>query len=152
MIIIHPGSGGSAINLSLQQYADLARSITSSVEAFFVITAGPGEENTAEQLSGLLQGLDHQVHRSTTGIVDFCKFIDCCDLFISGSTGPLHIAGALNAHTAAFYPSRRSATSLRWQTLNDETHRLAFSAQQDDMAAVDIDHAAADIIQLLQKR
>ena len=46
--------------------------------------------------------------------------------FIAGSTGPLHVAGALNKKTIGFYPSKRSSTSLRWQTINDFEKKLNF--------------------------
>jgi len=79
----------------------------------------------------------------------FAQHIQFADLFISGSTGPLHIAGALDRPTAAFYTRRRSATSLRWQTLNRPERRLAFSppdtAAEEDMSAVDVTAAAAAI-------
>jgi ADP-heptose:LPS heptosyltransferase len=61
----------------------------------------------------------------------------------------LHIAGALNRPTAAFYPRRRSATALRWQTINEESRRLAFSpppqADENDMSEIDIERAARAI-------
>ena len=152
IIIIHPGTGGSAINLSLQQYADVAKTISKNIASFFVITAGPGELEIAQRLSELIPELSHCMHQSNEGIIEFCKFINICDLFISGSTGPLHIAGALNINTAAFYPSRRSATSLRWQTLNDDKHRVSFTASQDDMSAIDPQQSSADIIHLLSDR
>ena len=127
LVFIHAGSGGSAINLSLQQFAELIEHINAAGRFHFVLTAGPGELDTANVLSQLLPHASHGVYNSTQGLVNFSKFIAACDLFISGSTGPLHIAGALNVPTAAFYPARQSATALRWQTLNDESHRLAFS-------------------------
>ena len=119
-------TGGSAINLSQEQYAELATNIAQENKVHFIITAGPGELPAAEALSKLMNNLDHHIHYSTSGIVDFCKYINISDIFISGSTGPLHIAAALNVCTAAFYPARRSATSLRWQTINDKKMRLAF--------------------------
>jgi len=150
IIIIHPGSGGSAINLSLEQYAELANTIAGSSDAYFVITAGPGESAIAKMLSDQMKKCRHHIHSSTGGIIDFSKFIGTCDLFISGSTGPLHIAGALNVNTAAFYPARKSATSLRWQTLNTADKRLAFSpviyTGNNDMQQIDINAAANKII------
>ncbi|MEJ2142293.1 MAG: glycosyltransferase family 9 protein, partial [Gammaproteobacteria bacterium] len=75
--------------------------------------------------------------------------IQFADLFISGSTGPLHIAGALDVPTAAFYPRRRSATPLRWQTLNSEARRLAFTpaedAEETDVSAIDVEAATRQI-------
>jgi len=149
LVIIHPGTGGSAINLSLEQYAELAHKITTHSEAFFIITAGPGELEIAERLSELLTNVKHDTYQSTGGIVEFCKLISLCDVFISGSTGPLHIAGALNMNTAAFYPARKSATSLRWETLNEADKRIGFSPErytgENDMQQIDIEQAAEAI-------
>lgn len=150
IIIIHPGTGGSAINLPLEQYAQLAHNISELIDAFFVITSGPGELEIADQLSALLKDVRHCLHQSTEGIISFCQFILLSDLFISGSTGPLHIAGALNVRTATFYPSRRSATALRWQTINDDSRRLAITAENNDMSSIDTHIVARNIIDFLQ--
>jgi ADP-heptose:LPS heptosyltransferase len=127
LVLIHPGSGGSAVNLSLKQFAQLANRLAESSDIHFVITAGPDEIETANSLASQLKTPSHSVYHSTEGLASFAHFINIADLFISGSTGPLHLAGALNVPTAAFYPARRSATSLRWQTLNDENRRISFS-------------------------
>jgi len=149
LIFMHPGSGGSANNLSVDQYAALARGLRSPHAFTLVVTAGPGEDASAARLAAKLPGLRHTVYHSRDGLRRFAQHIQLADLFISGSTGPLHIAGALDRPTAAFYTRRRSATSLRWQTLNSPERRLAFSppesAEQEDMSAVDIDTAADEI-------
>jgi ADP-heptose:LPS heptosyltransferase len=152
-VFIHTGSGGSAINLSLQQYAELASLIDKSIAVHFVLTAGPGELDNASGLSVLMQHKNHSIYHSTEGLLNFSRFIGICDLFISGSTGPLHIAGALNVATAAFYPARRSATPLRWQTLNAQDRRLAFAPEhyidENDMQTINLTKCADSIIQLL---
>lgn len=149
IIFIHPGSGGSANNLSLEQYQQLALSLAKKAKINFVISAGPGEHQYAAQMANRLGDIKYTVYQSSEGLKRFAQHIQFADVFISGSTGPLHIAGALNTATAAFYPRRRSATSLRWQTLNSEDKRLAFSpletADEQDMSAVDIEHAANEI-------
>lgn len=149
LIFIHPGHGGSANNLSPQRYGALARALHSERGHSLVITAGPGEEDTARTVAGELNGMPHSVFISREGLRRFAEHIQCADLFISGSTGPLHIAGALDVPTAAFYPRRRSATALRWQTLNAPERRLAFSPPEDagesDMSKIDIDIAARQI-------
>lgn len=103
LIFIHPGSGGSAVNLSIQQFADLASRLCSSGRHTIVISAGPGEQTNANQLAGLLPStVPHVVYISDQGLLPFAKHIAFADLFISGSTGPLHIAGTLNRPTAGF--------------------------------------------------
>lgn len=155
LVFIHAGSGGSAINLTLQQFAELARLISKSIKIHFVLTAGPDELNTAQKLSDLLSDTEHSIYHSTKGLVNFSKFISICDMFISGSTGPLHISGTLNIATAAFYPARQSATSLRWQTTNDKEKRLAFMPEkytgENDMQTIDIKKSASEINTLLTR-
>lgn len=154
-IFVHPGTGGSATNLSLEQYAKLIQYLNVPDNYTFVVTAGPGEINNANILSNLLKNIPHIVYPSTEGLVNFSKLIQFCDLFISASTGPLHIAGALNRPTAAFYQRRRSATPLRWQTLNTEDKRLAFTPPEDghesDLHKIDVKTVANKIKDKLLK-
>ena len=149
LVFIHPGSGGSANNLNLQQYAEIGTSLSSGSGHHIVVSAGPGEFDYAGQLGRLLGNTPHTVYRSEQGLVSFSQHIAVADLFISGSTGPLHIAGALNCNTAAFYPRRHSATALRWQTINQADRRLAFSppeeAEAEDMSSIDASEVAKQI-------
>ena len=146
LVIIHPGSGGSAKNLSIEQYAELVNGLKSDRPLFILITAGPGEDQSASALLQLIRQHQAAVHVSTDGLVAFAHVIAQARLFISGSTGPLHIAGALNCQTLAFYPRKRSSTPLRWQTINEPSRRLAFAppeqAGESDMQAIDIGEAA----------
>lgn len=146
LVFVHAGSGGSANNLSLNQYAHLISRLESCTGHTTILTTGPGEESTAKKLSKILNNIPHVVYFSKEGLLRFTQHIAFADLFIAGSTGPLHIAGALNVPTAAFYTRRRSATPLRWQTLNTPDRRLAFTppetADEMDMSQIDIDEAA----------
>lgn len=135
LVFVHAGSGGSATNLSIEQYAKIIHLLSNNPALFFVLTAGPGEEKLNEKLSQLITDCDHVIYHSDKGIVAFAKTCTIASVFISGSTGTLHAAGALNIPTAAFYPARKSATALRWQTLNKREHRLAFTLPNNDNAA-----------------
>lgn len=149
LIYIHPGSGGSANNLHLEQYAALAHNLESSGHLAFIITAGPGEIESAQALAKLLAPLHTLVLDPGGGLVELAKNIAFADLFISNSTGPLHIAGALNRYTATFYPRHRSGSPLRWQPLNSPNKRLAFTPADDadpkDVSSIDV-YAAAEVI------
>lgn len=149
MVFIHPGSGGSANNLSLEQYAQLASKLAEDNAVNIVVTAGPGELSQARRLISLANVKPSAIYHSEEGLKRFAQHIQFADIFISGSTGPLHIAGALNTATAAFYTRRRSATALRWQTLNTPDKRLAFSpsddAEESDMSRFDMGQVAQKI-------
>jgi ADP-heptose:LPS heptosyltransferase len=149
LVFLHIGSGGSANTLSAAQFAGLARCLDGIKPLHFVLTAGPKEFPKAQALSALLGALPNTIYHSINGLRAFAEHIAFADIFISGSTGPLHIAGALNTPTAAFYTRRRSATSLRWQTLNSPDKRLTFEPPKDadecDMGRIDIGYAADEI-------
>ena len=140
-LLVHAGSGGSANNLSITQYADLTRGLQAAYPQLqAVLTAGPGEQALAQQVVELV-GKD-AVLAHDLPLIDFCRLLACGNLFIAGSTGPLHIAAALDVPTVGFFPLRRSATPLRWQPLNSEGRHLAFhppaNAQVEDMSQVDV--------------
>ena len=147
LVFVHPGSGGSSRNLSLEQYAELAAGLRSEAGHVVVITAGPGEVERTQRLSSMLDETPHAVYVSEQGLKRFAQHIQFADLFIGGSTGTLHVAGALDRPTAAFYSGRQSATALRWQTLNSPERRLAFSApgEAEDMSQIDVEAAAREI-------
>ncbi len=142
IIFVHPGSGGSANNLSFNQYAKLINGIISRGGHHIVLTAGPGEEELAKEVSKLIT-VPHSIYCSTEGLIGFMKHQAFCDCFISGSTGTLHTAGVLNCKTVSFYPRKRSSTPLRWQTCNEDSKRMSFTppeiAEEDDMSAIDVD-------------
>jgi ADP-heptose:LPS heptosyltransferase len=149
LLFVHPGHGGSANHLTLQQYKELIENISPAQPFTIILSAGPDELNLINTLSDLIPDIPHVIYHSTNGLVKFAQHIAFADVFIAGSTGPLHIAGALNVPTAGFYTRRRSATALRWQTLNSPERRLAFSpplcAREEDMTSIDVAAAARDI-------
>ncbi len=150
LVFVHSGHGGSARNLALEHYAQLCRALTSDRGHALVLSAGPGERASAERLDALLDGAGpHGVFESRAGLADFARCVASADVFVAGSTGTLHLAGALDVPTAGFYPRRRSSTPLRWQTLNSPARRLAWSPSHDrpesDLASIDVRAAAREI-------
>lgn len=149
---VHAGSGGSANNLSLAQYAELINALLKAyVNVDVVLTAGPNEAAQAEALHDLLvDGSRAVVYSDNNGLVDFAQSIACADLFIAGSTGPLHLAAALDVPTIGFFPSKRSSTPLRWRPINSEGRHLAFAPpegaqSENDMSQVDLNAAITAI-------
>ncbi len=155
-IIIHPGCGGSANNLSTQQYVQLACELRSTRALQFIITAGPGEEDVANEVAvGIIKNGGEAVVQASTELAQLIATLQWASLYISGSTGPLHIAAALDRPTAAFYPGHRSATPLRWQTLNAPERRIAFTpppeADATEVSSVDVAAAVTAISTFLEQ-
>ncbi|OEE68914.1 ADP-heptose--LPS heptosyltransferase [Enterovibrio norvegicus FF-33] len=150
-LYVHAGSGGSANNLSLMQYADLVAGICKKTKVEVVLTAGPGEAKKAAELQALLstKGIDSVVYDKNDGLQDFTCSIACADAFIAGSTGPLHIAATLDVPTVGFFPAKRSATPLRWRPINSDGHHLAFSPPTDKDKNVAADMSKINIRAIL---
>lgn len=151
---VHPGHGGSSPTLPPGLFARIGRALAADgVE--LVLSEGPADGEAVHAMSERLSGIPHARYRSQGGLEAYARDLAAADLFVGGSTGPLHIAGALDVPTAAFYPHRRSASATRWQTLNSKGRRLAFmpppQAAEDDFTAVDIDAATTRIRSFLAR-
>lgn len=149
LVLVHSGSGGSANNLGLEAYARLLEHMDPERELGFLMTAGPGEEERARSLAARLEGWRCGVHVSSRGLAAFVEVLATADLFVGGSTGPLHLAGALDRPTVAFYPRRSTSSPLRWRTLNSEGRYLGFAppegAHERDMSAIDLQAVAEKV-------
>jgi raw score 7.91 len=155
-IFVHSGSGGSATNLSLNQYAALIQGLLVEFNCQVVLTAGPNESAQAHQLAELINHENVRIYDKNEGLVDFAHSLACADLFIAGSTGPLHLSGALNIPTIGFYPSRRSALPIRWRPINDAEKHIAFcppegKETQMNLGLIDIPQALRQIIPFVRK-
>jgi ADP-heptose:LPS heptosyltransferase len=150
---LHAGSGGSASNVSIDQYAELVRQIHPRFAGpvQWVFTCGPGEEAKAEALNRLCSDVHGVVYRSTDGLAAFACSLSAAQLLIAGSTGPLHLAGALDVPTVGFFPAKRSSTALRWRPCNAPGRTLAFSPDiqhhdPDDMSSIDMVACANEVV------
>ncbi len=154
-LFVHSSTGGSANNLSIAQYAQLITGILSKFDCQVILTAGPNESDKAQELQRLVNHHNVVVYDKNDGLVDFTKSLACADLFIAGSTGPLHICGALNIATVGFYPSRLSAIPRRWKPLNDADKHIAFcppsdKASQKNLTLIPIDKALTEILPFIE--
>ena len=111
-IIIHPGHGGSAYNISTERYAELAAMLIKH-NLPVLISLGPGEEKLKSYFgpaqNGLLNFLCNVPDLAELGAV-----FSACSAFIGGSTGPLHLAASLQLPAVAFFPPVAAMTPKRW--------------------------------------
>lgn len=116
-IIFHPGSGGSSDgNLRLNDYVRLARSVSSKTDVVF--TFGPDDEEVKNNIKQLVD-FKAEFRDDFKSLWDFTVFISKSKLFVSTSTGPMHLAGLTNTPTFSFFGSNLFASSKRWSTVSD---------------------------------
>ena len=117
-IIFHAGFGGSSDgNLTLDDYLQLAKKSSKIINVIF--TFGPDDEHSKEYIQ---QNLDFPavIRDDFSSLLDFTKFIATSKLFISTSTGPMHLAGLTNTNTLSFFGDNLFASSKRWSTISDK--------------------------------
>ena len=76
--------------------------------------------------------------------------IDKCKLFVSNSTGPIHIAGALNRKIIGFYPNSAPMNAVRWKPLSNQAVIIS-PETGDDMRTINNKLAAEAVDELLRK-
>jgi heptosyltransferase-2 len=104
-VVVHPGSGGSAPNWPIASYRRLASMILERTDFKVVVT---NHDNNMEAFEGCLNT------GGKTDLENLAGVIGGADLFISGSTGPLHLADALGATCLSFFANRDYIGPSRW--------------------------------------
>jgi len=112
IVIIHPGTGGSAREWSAPDFGRLAaRLVADGVQVF--ITGVQGEE---QKISEVLSASDGKAI-SLVGRFDLkelAALIRSASLFVSNSTGPLHLAVAVGTPVVGLYPQHAAMSAKRW--------------------------------------
>lgn len=119
-IIIHPGSRGSARDISMDRLSEFSELFLGQYDFKLVFTGLKEEKKLIEPA---LKSLDEKFPNRVfdlSGLLNLRELmivIDKSELFISNSTGPVHIAGALNKKVIGFYPTEKPMNKERWRPL-----------------------------------
>jgi heptosyltransferase-2 len=127
VIVVHPGSRGSADNWSLGKYKRLVKILLE--EGYGVVITGRIEESKELDLPVSRNLLDL---RNKTSLRELMEIISASDLFISSSTGPMHIASALGIPTISLFSSRIPINPTRWKPLHPQS-RIISSFKVDEI-------------------
>lgn len=129
MVIFHVGSGGSSDgNLRLDDYLRLA----SCVSAFcrVVFTFGSDDKKAKEYIEEHLHS-DAHIRDDFATIRELTHYIAQSRLFVSTSTGPMHLAGVTNTPTLSFFGDSLFASWARWATISDESLQNNFEIESN---------------------
>jgi lipopolysaccharide heptosyltransferase II len=111
IIIIHPGSGGSAVDWPVNNFKQLINSVLNEMDVSILLTGSESEISLCEELRVSERVINFA---GKFDLAELIALIDTCDIFISNSTGPIHIAAALGKYTIGFYPKIPACSPKRW--------------------------------------
>lgn len=109
-VIIHPGSGGSAVDLPIDKFIELVKML-SEKKVKVVLTGSENEKEICNKL--VLNELVFNL-AGKLNLEELIALISKCSLLIANSTGPIHIAAALGKYTFGFYPKVKVCSAKRW--------------------------------------
>ena len=113
---INPGASyGSAKRWYPQEFAKVASELSSQYDV--IIFGGPGEKDIAMDIEKSLieKGVDnYQNLAGETTIPDLINHISKLDLFITGDSGPMHVAAAFQVPTVAIFGPTKDDETSQW--------------------------------------
>lgn len=115
-VIIHPGSGGSAVDLPVDKFKEIIKKLSDS-DIYIILTGNKNEKKMCDELT-----INEKV-KNFSGLLtleELLALISKSLLLVANSTGPIHIAAALGKQTFGFYPKIKSCSAQRWGPYTDK--------------------------------
>ena len=132
-IIIHTGSGKSSRNWSEDKYFELIRKLLYELNDIEIILtakemSGEFRKKVFDLKYGKIIFADDKISR----LRDLICIISYADLLIASSTGPLHIASALDIKTIGLFCHRNMNCAKHWGALVSKAVNLEVSSEYCD--------------------
>ncbi len=147
-IVLHPGSKGSAKDWPVEKFKLYAGSLLKEYGNIKIALTGIKEEENI--LKGIKDSIpDVLKNRAVVlcGVLNLKElliFIDCSLLFVSNSTGPIHIAGALNKNIIGFYTNKAPMTEKRWRPLSANAVILKPEKPDGNMSEINLENVISE--------
>jgi ADP-heptose:LPS heptosyltransferase len=128
-IIFHCGFGGSSDgNLTLDDYLKLAKKASKYTNIVF--SFGPDDDISKEYIKVNID-FNASIKDDFKSIWEFTKYIAKAKVFISTSTGPMHLAGLSNTKTLSFFGISDFASPKRWSTISDIKYQYNYVLKEN---------------------
>jgi ADP-heptose:LPS heptosyltransferase len=111
-VLIHPLSHGSAPNWPIERYAELAIRLIAKGHRIVITGSLLESDDVAAHFGRLGEGIVNLAGR--TDLPQLKGIIKRAQLIISGSTGPIHMAGAVGTFAVGIYPPESTLSPVRW--------------------------------------
>lgn len=121
VLVVNPFIGGSAKNIRDEEYAQILKSVRNKFNSKLniIITCHISDEERANNLKTLINEENTYIFANGASILNTASIINSADVYLGASTGPTHIAGALNKKIVAIYPNLKTQHPIRWGVLGN---------------------------------
>ncbi len=161
VVVLHPGSGGSARDWPAGNFRRLGLNLSELKNVAVVVTGTPAEERVLRQvlhdarppfisLAGILQ------------MDQLTALLAQAALVVSNSTGPLHLAAALGTPVIGLYPPVAGMNPRRWGPVGEHAAVLTGEGPADCtrcgngrpcicMESIGVERVTAEAVRVLQQ-
>lgn len=156
-VIIHPGSGGSSRDWSLEKFSQLGKMIMNLPNTKVVITGSKDEKPLVQKLQSAIDFSTIDMSGKLS-LLEYAALSKLAKLFIGNSTGPLHIAAAVGTPVIGFFPHIKPMTPDRWGPYT--TQKKVFLPQNEPtncnkkncecMESISVDEVFETVVQFLK--
>lgn len=152
-IIIHPGSGGSSKDLPKEKFSEFIDLFLEEFRDHRIIFTGlKTESGLAAEIINITGDKNKERITDLTGklsLRELMMLTDHSELFVSNSTGPIHLAGALNKKIIGFYPNEKHLSDIRWGPLGKNSIVIKPEINSDDMSSIKAEDILSSAIKLI---
>jgi heptosyltransferase-3 len=113
LVGIHPGSGGTARDWRPERFGELGERIQKELGARVVVTGVKEERTLAETVASRMSRAPVMI-LGETSLKQLTALLEQEYVFISNSTGPMHLAAAVGTRVVAMFPPIRACSPRRW--------------------------------------
>lgn len=133
-VIVHPGSGGSAVDWTPANFRKLCESISRKLKTTVIVTGSDSEREICGDVS---EGIENCFAvAGEFSLREFIAFLSLASAFVSNSTGPIHLAASVGTPVVGIYPNAKPMTPVRWAPITDNKIIITPPDGSDDLSLV----------------
>jgi heptosyltransferase-3 len=113
LVGIHPGSGGTARDWRPERFGELGERLQKGLGVRAVVTGLEAEKGLADIVTSKMSKAPIRI-MGETSLKQLTAILELESVFISNSTGPMHLAAAVGTKVVAMFPPIRACSPKRW--------------------------------------
>jgi ADP-heptose:LPS heptosyltransferase len=119
VVILHPGSGGSARDWCAANFGEVGKRLVELPGVRVVVTWVPGEKKVIDEVMQMTGGKAIPLVGVLT-LREYAALAHRAAVFVGNSTGTLHIAAAVGTAVVGLYPQVTALNATRWGPYTDK--------------------------------